>query len=188
MTKELYEIKSYDQVKALSHPLRREIFNILGDLTPRTSQQLSLELNVPRNKVHYHLQELVRVGLLVLREIKNKGNFKEKYYGPIANKVIFNLELDDQDQKRSRIELDQSILAQNQVSYLKALQEFESESEQSSAKPLLVGLKKDLTLEQAKQLKQELIDLFEKWYQLENEENVNTKSWEATITVYPNKP
>lgn len=186
MKNELYEIKSYDQVKALTHPLRREIFNILGDLVPRTSQQLSLELAVPRNKVHYHIQELVRVGLLVLRETKSKGNFTEKYYGPIANKVIFNLELDEPVDKQSRIELDQSILSHNQVSYLKALQEYESD--QDSAKPFLVHLQKDLTEEKAKQFKQELAELIDKWYGLENDEEAPAKPWEAMITLYPNKP
>jgi DNA-binding transcriptional ArsR family regulator len=184
MIEEIYEIKSYEQVKALTHPLRREIFNILGDLIPRTSQQLSLELNVPRNKVHYHMQELVRVGLIVLREIKKKGNFNEKYYSPISNKVILSLELDDLDQKQSRVDLDQSILANSQVSYLRALQE--SESEKTNVTPLLVNFKKDLTMEQAKQFRQELIDLVEKWYQIENEEKGNTKLWEAVVTFFPN--
>jgi DNA-binding transcriptional ArsR family regulator len=186
MNKEIYEIKSYDQVKALTHPLRREIFNFLGDLIPRTSQQLSVELNVPRNKVHYHMQELVRVGLLVLRETKKKGNFEEKYYGPISNKVSFSLEMDELEKRQSRVELDQSILTQNQASYLIALQEFESN--QTSIKPMLISLKKDLTLEQASQFKQELIDLLDKWYKLEGAEKLNSKLWEATITLFPNKP
>ncbi|HYK74332.1 MAG TPA: helix-turn-helix domain-containing protein [Pseudoneobacillus sp.] len=184
MSKDIYEINSYDQMKVLTHPLRREIFNLLGDFLPRTSQQLSKELKEPRNKVHYHIKELMKVGLLELVEIKKKGNFEEKYYIAVANKIKYNLDVEkSSNNSNSRYELDHSILTQVMDKYLNAVQGYESNK--SSLNPMLLGLRKDLNEIELDQLKQDLIKLIDKWFELKNEKENNTTLWEITISLFP---
>ncbi|MFE8702436.1 winged helix-turn-helix domain-containing protein [Cytobacillus sp. FJAT-54145] len=188
MNEEVYEINSYDQVKALAHKLRRRIFQTLGDGSPRTSQQLAQELDEPRNKVHYHIQELVKVGLLVLVDTKLKGNFEEKYYLPVSNKFIYRLDKEmDPSHFNTSYNIDKELLEEQQEQYLRALKEYYSSKDKEHLKPFLFRLKKDLTKEQKDILKSELEAFLTKWYQLEeNDSDTDTVSWEIAINVFPN--
>ena len=49
-----------------------------------TVTQLAEVLGIPPNKVHYHVRELERVGLVRLVETREKGGILEKYYRPVA--------------------------------------------------------------------------------------------------------
>jgi hypothetical protein len=55
--------------------------------TPKTATQIGAGLDLPANKVHYHVRELERVGLARIVETREKGGILEKYYQLIARQI-----------------------------------------------------------------------------------------------------
>ena len=83
---ESYEIENIEQLRAIADMLRLRIFEILQQ-KPMTVTQLGEELGEAPAKVHYHVRELEKVGLLRLVETREKGGILEKYYQPIAREI-----------------------------------------------------------------------------------------------------
>ncbi|MDZ5471305.1 helix-turn-helix domain-containing protein [Bacillus sp. 31A1R] len=179
-----FEVTSLEKMKALSHPLRQRILASLRDQVPKTSQQLSLKIGEPRNKVHYHIQQLHKAGLLVITETKIKGNFTEKYYLPIANKIIYKLEEDsiNDEMKHSELQMNEALLNEHKELYLQAIEDFFCQK--SNSKPLLIGLNKELSKEQVLEFKKDIEALLEKWYQTDAKGN-ELNFWELAVMLYP---
>lgn len=97
---ESYEITSLEQLRAVADMLRIQIIDLLKEQA-MTVTQVAGALDMAPAKVHYHVRELERVGLLRLVETREKGGVLEKYYKPIArdisvSKTLFlNVPLDD---------------------------------------------------------------------------------------------
>ena len=83
---ESYEIENIEQLRAIADMLRLRIFEIL-QVKPMTVTQLGEELGEAPSKMHYHVRELEKVGLLRLVETREKGGILEKYYQPIAREI-----------------------------------------------------------------------------------------------------
>ena len=83
---ERYEIDSVEQLRAVADMLRLRIIDLLQE-RPMTVTQLGDLLGMAPAKVHYHVRELERVGLLLLVETREKGGILEKYYQPIAKDI-----------------------------------------------------------------------------------------------------
>jgi DNA-binding transcriptional ArsR family regulator len=83
---ESYEIENIEQLRAIADMLRLRIFDLLQN-KPMTVTQLGDELGEAPAKVHYHVRELEKVGLLHLVETREKGGILEKYYQPIAREI-----------------------------------------------------------------------------------------------------
>jgi len=75
---ERYEIENIEQLRAIADVLRLRIIDILQK-QPMTVTQLGEVLGLAPAKVHYHVRELERVGLLRLVETREKGGILEKY-------------------------------------------------------------------------------------------------------------
>ena len=80
---EHYEIHSVEELRAIADVLRLRIIDLLQD-HPMTVTQLGEIMGMAAAKVHYHVRELEKVGLLQLVETREKGGILEKYYQPIA--------------------------------------------------------------------------------------------------------
>lgn len=76
-------LEHYDQLKSLSDPLRGRIVSLL---IPKslTGQQLSQELGIPRAKIHYHLNELEKNGLIAVAKNEVKNGIIQKFYRSVA--------------------------------------------------------------------------------------------------------
>jgi DNA-binding transcriptional ArsR family regulator len=83
---ETYQLETIEQMRALAEELRIRIIEALGQQA-MTSKQLALLLGEAPAKVHYHLHELEKVGLVNLVEIREKGNMLEKYYRAVARNI-----------------------------------------------------------------------------------------------------
>jgi len=81
-----YELETVDQLRAIADELRQRIFNALID-QPMTVTQVGQRLDVAPAKIHYHMRELERVGLVHLHETREKGGILEKYYRPVARYI-----------------------------------------------------------------------------------------------------
>lgn len=80
---ESYEIENIEQLRAIADMLRVRIIDLLLK-QPMTVTQIGDELGEAPAKIHYHVRELEKVGLVRLVETREKGGILEKYYQPIA--------------------------------------------------------------------------------------------------------
>ncbi len=83
---EYYEIENIEQLRAVADMLRLRLIELLQK-KPMTVTQLGEEMGEAPAKVHYHVRELEKVGLLRLVERREKGGILEKYYQPIAREI-----------------------------------------------------------------------------------------------------
>jgi len=80
---ESYAFESIEQVRAMADELRIRIVDQLV-IQPMTVTQVGEALGVHPNKIHYHVRELERAGLVRLVETREKSGILEKYYRPVA--------------------------------------------------------------------------------------------------------
>jgi hypothetical protein len=80
---ETYDIQSLEQLRTVADELRVSIIGRLV-LKPMTASQIAEDLHQPPNKIHYHVRELERVGLIHLVETRERGGVLEKYYRAVA--------------------------------------------------------------------------------------------------------
>jgi len=81
--RDTYELTNMEQLRALSDRLRQRIINVLID-EAMTVTQVGERLGIAASKVHYHVRELERVGLVQLVETRENRGILEKYYRPVA--------------------------------------------------------------------------------------------------------
>lgn len=79
-------LETAEQIRALAHPLRQRILNLLVD-APYTNKQLATTLNVSPPRLHFHVRELLTAGLIEIISEQPKGSVIEKYYRAVARVV-----------------------------------------------------------------------------------------------------
>ncbi len=89
---EIFFLTRIEQLKALSDPLRIKILSQLIE-KPMTGQQLSETLNIPRSKIHYHLGELEKNGIIEIVCREEKKGIMQKFYRSVAKSIIPSDEL-----------------------------------------------------------------------------------------------
>ncbi|MGE8001278.1 ArsR/SmtB family transcription factor [Lysinibacillus sp. NPDC093190] len=80
-------IQTYEQLKAISDPLRTKILMYLVE-RPYTCHQLAEELNLTRAKILYHLRELEKHNFIKLVKKVEQGGNLLKYYQAVARGFI----------------------------------------------------------------------------------------------------
>jgi DNA-binding transcriptional ArsR family regulator len=79
--RDVLEIEKPEQLKALGHPLRLKVLQVLGESEqPLTNRELAGALSVDPGHLHFHVRMLHRAGLI---ELANAAG-REKPYRPIA--------------------------------------------------------------------------------------------------------
>jgi DNA-binding transcriptional ArsR family regulator len=182
MDNTIFQITSYEQAKVISNKLRMKILHIFDDEIPRTSKQLADILGLPASKVHYHVRELAKVGLLELNKTQEKGGIIEKYYLPIAKG--YRICLDEEPsteggEKSTRYILLKTLFEEYQDSYLEAEEKMEfSEIKKESTvlKPFLKLSTLYLSFEDQSEFYQELELFLQKWSMISNQNTKDTES------------
>lgn len=78
---DVLEIERPEQLKALGHPLRLKVLQVLGDAEkPLTNRELAARLSVDPGHLHFHVRMLHRAGLIELAAAAGR----EKPYKPVA--------------------------------------------------------------------------------------------------------
>ncbi|KOS61605.1 helix-turn-helix domain-containing protein [Lysinibacillus agricola] len=80
-------IETYEQLKAISDPLRTKMLMYLVE-EPYTVHMLANELNLSRAKILYHIRELEKYGIIKLVRTEERGGNLLKYYQAIARGFI----------------------------------------------------------------------------------------------------
>ncbi|TVT26647.1 helix-turn-helix transcriptional regulator [Salinicoccus cyprini] len=99
--KKLLVIDNLAQLKSVSDPFRIELLTMLAE-KPKTGQMLADELDIPRAKIHYHLNELLKNEIIHVVKTEEKNSIIQKFYEPVARKVVPNIDLlkYSQDEKK----------------------------------------------------------------------------------------
>lgn len=90
--KDIFVMDTLEQFRCISDPLRIKIIHALGK-EPMTSQMLGEKLDIPRSKIHYHLKELEKNGLVIVSKTEQIRNFIQKFYEPVAKAMIPSMDL-----------------------------------------------------------------------------------------------
>ncbi len=120
---EEYEIKTLEQLRAIADMLRLRIVDLLRD-QPMTVTQLGERLGIAPAKVHYHVRELEKVGLLRLVETREKGGILEKYYQPVARSFEVAKELLQTSPGDEVVQTTMGWFQQFQSGFLRSIQEY----------------------------------------------------------------
>ena len=79
-----------DQLKALGHPLRLRVLEILADGAAHTNRELARAVNVDPGHLHFHVRMLLRAGLI---EPAEGGQGREKPYRAVTDRLHVSPEL-----------------------------------------------------------------------------------------------
>ena len=81
VVQDVLEIDRPEQLKALGHPLRLKVLQVLGESDQAlTNRELAARLSVDPGHLHFHVRMLHRAGLIELADVPGR----EKPYRPIA--------------------------------------------------------------------------------------------------------
>lgn len=81
--RDVMELETPEQITAFGHPLRQRILRLLST-DPMTNKQLAQKLGESPARLHFHVRELHRAGLIELVAERPKGGVLEKYYRATA--------------------------------------------------------------------------------------------------------
>jgi len=99
-----------EALQALAHPTRVRIVEELRE--PASAAVVARRLNQPRQRVHYHLKELEKVGLVRIVGERRSGNFVEVLYEAAARNFVVSPSVAWSDPRRIAALRDQLSLAQ----------------------------------------------------------------------------
>lgn len=78
-----------ESLKALAHPLRVEIFDLLSVHGPATASSLAERLGESSGSTSYHLRQLARHGFV--REVEGRGTARERWWERVPGGVQLNV-------------------------------------------------------------------------------------------------
>lgn len=81
-------LENADTVAAALSPLRRRILSLLE--TPHSATSLARELQLPRQKVNYHVRELERIGLVRLVAERRRRGLTERIFQSVADRILID--------------------------------------------------------------------------------------------------
>jgi DNA-binding transcriptional ArsR family regulator len=84
---EVHLIETLGQARAFLDPLRMRVATLLGK-EEATAKQVADRLGEKAARVHYHVREMFKAGLVVLVRESPKGGILEKYYRAIARSFV----------------------------------------------------------------------------------------------------
>jgi DNA-binding transcriptional ArsR family regulator len=88
--RDVLEVERPEQLKALGHPLRLKVLQVLGESEkPLTNRELAASLSVDPGHLHFHVRMLHRAGLIELANVAGR----EKPYRPVAKHFVVGPEI-----------------------------------------------------------------------------------------------
>ena len=80
---EMLSITSVDQLKAIAHPLRQQLFEAFAT-APATTKQVAETLGLQPTRLYHHVAKLADAGLIELTKTRQVRGTTEKYYRAVA--------------------------------------------------------------------------------------------------------
>jgi DNA-binding transcriptional ArsR family regulator len=88
----LYSLKTLEELKALSDPLRLRLIEAFSN-QPMTTRQVARLLDEKPTRLYHHVEALEKLGLLKLVETRQNRGTMEHYYQAIAGEFTVDAEL-----------------------------------------------------------------------------------------------
>ena len=88
MQSRVHTLSDPEAIHCLSNPARLQVLQSLQE--PETAANVARQIGQTRQKVNYHLQELVRVGLAEHCGERRKGNFMEQLYRAVSRRFVIS--------------------------------------------------------------------------------------------------
>jgi len=104
---DLLVVSDPEQLRALADELRTRIAALLRDRA-RSTQELSVELGLPKGTVGHHLKVLERAGLIHVVRTRQIRAVTEKYYGRTARLFVFRVDDDESERALASVALRQA--------------------------------------------------------------------------------
>lgn len=82
-------------LKALAHPLRVQLLDILSQYGPQTASSMGKRVGESSGTTSYHLRQLARHGLV--REVENRGSGRERWWERPRGALTVNTSSSEQD-------------------------------------------------------------------------------------------
>jgi len=82
-------VGSPQEIRALAHPLRRRILQLMID-APITTKQVADRIGEKPTKLYHHVETLESVGFLRLVKTQKKRGTVEKYYEAVAQRFVMD--------------------------------------------------------------------------------------------------
>lgn len=82
-------VGSPDQVRALAHPLRRRILELMIE-APITTKQVAERIGEKPTKLYHHVETLESAGFIRLVRTQKKRGTVEKYYEAVAERFVMD--------------------------------------------------------------------------------------------------
>lgn len=124
--RKLLVINDLMQLKSVSDPFRIELLTLLSE-KPKTGQMLADEIGIPRAKIHYHLNELLKNNIIHVVKTEEKNSIIQKFYEPVAEKVVPNIKLlqyKQEEKKKDHLSYHLSIKEKDLAQFKKGLKKF----------------------------------------------------------------
>lgn len=158
-----YKLESVEQLRAAADDLRQRILEELVK-RPLTVTQLGEVMKLSPAKVHYHVRELERVGLVKLVETREKSGILEKYYRSVARRFSVPRELLQRSSPEDPVAALQAMMDSSSEAFTRALLRATRLEEGGRNYPLtLARTHLWLTEEQYNALSEELLQVFAKY-------------------------
>ncbi len=92
-TLDVLTVDQPEQLKALGHPLRLRVLEMLGDEAGEalTNRELAMRIGIDPGHLHFHVRMLLKVGLI--RSAEGDGGKREKPYRAVARRITVAPEL-----------------------------------------------------------------------------------------------
>lgn len=95
----LLVISNLEQLKSISDPFRLELLSLMSQ-EPQTGQMLADALDIPRAKVHYHLNQLLQHNIITVAYTMEKNSIIQKFYEPAAETIVPSINILSFNQKK----------------------------------------------------------------------------------------
>ena len=112
---------SLEEIKVISDPFRLNILFLFdGDATPMTVKQIAVKMDEGASKVHYHVKELERIGVLEIVETKEKAGIMEKFYLPTAETFRVEKSIGSQDDQSNHLQAGENMFEAMKSDFIKS--------------------------------------------------------------------
>jgi DNA-binding transcriptional ArsR family regulator len=179
---EVYNLENIEQMRAIADQLRQRIMQELL-LEPRTATQVAEVLGLAPAKVHYHIRELERVGLVNLVFTREKGGILEKYFQPVARNLFVDEDLLQHTPPEEYIDLANRLLGDVRTNFVNALSRTVAHPQEHDFMTLRLG-HIWVTPDEFTELKKELAELEQRYQQRRGVEEER----EVSLVVVANEP
>lgn len=178
--KEILYLQTLEQLKMITNPKRLAVLKTFAPLKPLSAKMIAEELGETTSKIHYHLKELLKNGILEVVETREINGIIEKLYLPTAKKISVEKDIISLTKGDSNIIIEAALdlLESSKTSLLKLSDKTGLKNNSLSMFSSVIYL----TPENKEKMVEQIGELIEKY---DDESKPDAKSYDLLNLIYP---